>query len=275
MTEVFARNLETEAYDGNKLIVRRLESELSRKLREVREERLAAEKKIMPVWLSILALLFAAAGLFGVAVYCELVSETFTFAQTVDTGWIWLLIAGIACILVGGAGLLLIKMRSACMQASSAYTELQSRAARVTEECFSALGVPEDAARTDAFVFRYRLKPNGKRRGGYFNEEMRFYREGDALYASDGASVFRLPAATAVQTVKKRIAFYGWNKKTQYNKGSYRGYKIRLNDGGAFVLKRCILIQAFYEGEEYVYSVPPYELDEIVRLTGRAAETNV
>ena len=41
------------------------------------------------------------------------------------------------------------------------------------------------------------------------------------------------------------------------------------------MLKRYILVQAFYEGEEYVYFVPPYELNEIVRLTGRAAETNV
>ena len=66
--------------------------------------------------------------------------------------------------------------------------------------------------------------------------------------------------------------YYGWNKETAFNKGVYKNYKIRMNDFGMYAVKPYYSLQILSGGEEYEIRIPPYEREEVERLTGRTAE---
>lgn len=144
---------------------------------------------------------------------------------------------------------------------------------------YGELGVPEDAVKMDAFVFRYKEK-NGKisvRSMGFFdfiNVEVRAYVKDGALCFADTESVYALPLESlrGVQTVKKTALFHGWNKELLPNDKSFKPYHVGVNQYETIFCKPYYILEAEIKGEIWGVYFPGYELPTLETLTGLHAQ---
>ena len=161
-------------------------------------------------------------------------------------------------------------------------TEVEQLDADVQETlglAYGELGVPEDAVKMDAFVFRYKEK-NGKisiRSMGFFefiNVEVRAYVKDEALCLADTESVYAIPLKSLcdIQTVKKTAMFQGWNKELLPNDKSFKPYHVGVNQYETIFCKPYYILEAEIRGEIWGVYFPGYELPVVEGLTGLKAQ---
>ena len=161
-------------------------------------------------------------------------------------------------------------------------TEVEQLDADVQETlglAYEELGVPEDAVKMDAFVFRYKEK-NGKisiRSMGFFefiNVEVRAYVKDEALCLADTESVYAIPLKSlrSIQTVKKTAMFQGWNKELLPNDKSFKPYHVGVNQYETIFCKPYCILEAEIRGEIWGVYFPSYELPVVEGLTGLKAQ---
>ncbi len=144
---------------------------------------------------------------------------------------------------------------------------------------YGELGVPEDAVKMDAFVFRYKEK-NGKisvRSMGFFdfiNVEVRAYVKDGALCLADTESVYAMPLENlcGIRTVKKTALFHGWNKELLPNDKSFKPYHVGVNQYETIFCKPYYILEAEIRGEIWGVYFPGYELPVVESLTGLQAQ---
>lgn len=279
MKNALAYSLDSEKYDGDPLVVRRLEGDSKTKLGELQREREKFVRLALPSkWVQLLIACALLAGVLLVLVGVEFLTGETVTPQT-NTAAIVLFCVGGPFAVIGAAGIIWISFRARKIFGSSDYRFFEEREEKVLSQFREELGVPDTAAAADAFAYCYRVK-NGKIRyqspaskNCCLNESVRLYADADALFVATEQSVLRIPFASSfrIERIEKRKAFYGWNKQEKPNKGAYKQYKIRSNDSGAFTVKPYFALKFYADGEDYELLFPPYEYDTLSRLTGRTA----
>lgn len=145
----------------------------------------------------------------------------------------------------------------------------------VVGAAYEELGVPEDAVRLDAFVFRYKEK-DGKisvRSMGFFdfvNVEIRAYVKDRELCLADTESVYALPLESlrSIQTVNKTAMFHGWNKELPPADKSFKPYRVAVNQYESIYCKPYYILKAEIRGQTWGVYFPGYELPTLEALTG-------
>ena len=137
-------------------------------------------------------------------------------------------------------------------------------------------GIPTDAKDVDVLAFTYKIK-NGKEKivSNGFNTYLILgcivYVKDDYLRFVSMREEWAIPlrAFIKVERINKKvpIPMAGWNKETPFNKGEFKQYKMT-NNGTHIFFKPYYNFIINYEGSEYKLSVPPYELDRLLALTG-------
>lgn len=165
--------------------------------------------------------------------------------------------------------------RNNAMMKSGEVEQFDADVQEVVGAAYEELGVPEDAVRIDAFVFRYKEK-DGKisvRSMGFFdfiNVEIRAYiKDGDLCFA-DTESVHALPLTSLknIRTVKKTALFHGWNKELPPTDKSFKPYHVAVNQYESITCKPYYILEAEIRGQTWGVYFPGYELSALEALTG-------
>lgn len=268
--------------DGDCFIDRRIEDELDHRQDEVNKELQEHQKNAtLPLWLLIAMYVLL---WFGVLCVVEFLiaplSENRTSYSQAYANAPWVIWAGVPCLFIGLILLIIKWLRAKEVEGSPALAVSMEKAENLLTESYAALGVPEDAKNCDIFGLSYRLNKKGKVRPAsmwsaatYANIDTLVFREGDALCIADSSMVLKIPfdRISRLVRVNKRINFAGWNKSTPCNKGEYKQYKIRTNNGGVGFMKSYLSLQLNGD-EEFEILFPCYEIETVQSLTGRYAE---
>jgi hypothetical protein len=143
------------------------------------------------------------------------------------------------------------------------------------------LNVPDDAAEVDVLLFRYKIK-NGKispyasvlQTSAYINTSVKMYETNDELHIADLENVYSFAKSElkAITTVNKRISVPTWNKDEDPRRGSFKRYKMTVNNIGNVFFKPYYILEIEHESQIFGIYFPCYELEIFERLTGLKAE---
>lgn len=233
-------------------------------------------KMRLPLWARIV-LYTAGIGTFaGFSFLIENIADT-SFVQVYDD-------MPFLFYLTGGLGFLALFLfawsqnRAEIVRNSHEMNAMESASHLAVQKSCELLGIPDDAASVDVLIMAYKVK-NGRVKVthratcDYINSEVFVFVQDDALCLADCRRKYAIPMDSIVgaRRISKRISAFSWNKKTPYNKGEYKPYKIRMKDGH-LLIKPYYAVDIRYDGEDYELLFPCYEWEQIRRLTGLTAE---
>ena len=152
---------------------------------------------------------------------------------------------------------------------SDAAKSLKERSEAIDAEAYAALGVPDSAISLDLLTSSYRTQNGDAKNIVHTAFAFRAWSENGTLYLSDIENVVAIPTDAIVDLVRieHRISFYFWNKAE-----SPRQYGIRANFAGAYTVKDVSVAHIRSDGGEYELLIPPYEMENFLRLTGKEFE---
>ena len=152
---------------------------------------------------------------------------------------------------------------------SDAAQNLKERSKAIDEEAYAALGVPDSAISLDLLTSSYRTQNGAPNSIVHTAFAFRAWSENGTLYLSDIENVVAIPKGAIVNftRIEHRINFYFWNKAE-----SPRQYGIRANYGGSYTAKDVSVAHIRSDGGEYELLIPPYEMENFLRLTGKEIE---
>ena len=143
------------------------------------------------------------------------------------------------------------------------------------------LNVPDDAAEVDVLLFKYKMK-NGKIRPyvsglqttAYMNVSVKMYETNDALHIADLENVYSFAKSElkVITTVNKRISVPTWNKDEDPRMGSFKRYKMTVNNMGDVFFKPYYILEIEHESQIFGIYFPCYELEILERITGLKTE---
>lgn len=143
------------------------------------------------------------------------------------------------------------------------------------------LNVPDDAAEIDVLLFKYKMK-NGKinpylsglQTTAYMNMSVKLYETNDELHIADLKSVYSFAKSElkVITTVNKRISVPTWNKDEDPRRGSFKRYKMTVNNIGNVFFKPYYILEIEHGSQIFGIYFPCYELEIFEHLTGLKAE---
>ncbi|MBP3307933.1 MAG: hypothetical protein J6L90_00670 [Clostridia bacterium] len=143
------------------------------------------------------------------------------------------------------------------------------------------LNVPDDAAEIDVLLFKYKRK-NGKinpyssglQTTAYMNMSVKMYETDDELHIADLESVYSFAKSElkVITTVNKRISVPTWNKDEDPRRGSFKRYKMTVNNIGNVFFKPYYILEIEHGSQIFGIYFPCYELEIFEHLTGLKAE---
>ena len=269
------QNKKNEIANGRELIVATVAKKIDIQEVQDRAEDLEAKASLPLVWRIIqwvcgLAALIVAIGFMRGAAKVG-VEQAFENAPAL----IWIFAA---CLIVYIVLKIWGNRRNHAVMTSGEVQQFDADVQEVVGAAYEELGVPEDAVRLDAFVFRYKEK-DGKinvRSMGFFdfiNVEVRAYVKGGDLCFADTESVYALPLTSlkGIQTVKKTALFHGWNKELPPTDKSFKPYRVAVNQYESIYCKPYHILEAEIGGQTWGVYFPGYELPAYEALTGLQA----
>ena len=186
--------------------------------------------------------------------------------------------SGIASLAVGAFLWIASKIKKNKVMKEENVDEQLNTLESYAEESYRALGVPTDAHDTDILMFRFTLK-DGKTKPvtpplastPFLNHSFKVFNDGDKLCVADVATVYSFPHSSlkAIRAIKKNANLPTWNKKTAYNKGEYKQYKLGANSAG-ISSKPYYVLELEHGGVAYGIYFPCFELPTFTALTGLA-----
>lgn len=143
------------------------------------------------------------------------------------------------------------------------------------------LNVPDDAAEIDVLFFKYKMK-NGKinpylsglQTTAYMNMSVKLYETKDELHIADLKSVYSFAKSElkVITTINKRISVPTWNKDEDPRRGSFKRYKMTVNNIGNVFFKPYYILEIEHGSQIFGIYFPCYELEIFEHLTGLKAE---
>lgn len=269
------QNKKNEIANGRELIVATVAQKVDMEEVQDRAEELEAKASLpMPwgivQWVSGMAAVVMAAGIISGAAKVG-VAQAYKNAPAL----IWIFAV---CAVLYIALKIWSRVRNHAVLKSGEVEQFDAKVEEIVGAAYEELGVPEDAVRLDAFVFRYKEK-DGKisvRSMGFFdyiNVEVRAYVKGGDLCFADTESVYALPLTSlrGIQTVKKTALFHGWNKELPPTDKSFKPYRVAVNQYQSILCKPYYILEAEIRGETWGVYFPGYELSAYEALTGLQA----
>ena len=172
------------------------------------------------------------------------------------------------------------KMKMKNVKDDDDYEEAKRLVASDVKSLEEEFGIPSDAKDMDVLIYKYRIK-NGKEKlvssgfSTYINLGCIVFVKEDYLYLVSMREEWAIPLRSMikVERVNKKasIPISNWNKETLFNKGEFKQYKMTYS-GTHIFFKPYYDFIINYEGNNYKLSIPPYELDVLLSLTGLALE---
>ena len=274
MKNLFAIDIDKSQAEFDHFVIRSVDQDLSKKQEETVDKLEEHEKKsALPTWLRIVKYLCFYFFLIVIGSMIKVGKEAFLNAPV-------LCVLGMLGGVIGIALWTVEKKKVKNTVKSDDFKNDVESYSEFTEECFSELGVPNDAKQADIFTKPYKMK-NGKekRASGWFeyvNQEVHLFLEGNMLCIADVNNVIGIPIEdmTGIYTINKRVSFLGWNKEEAFNKTPYKQYKMTSNQYGVIFIKTHYSLRFSSFGEEYEILFPAHELDTFTNLTGVEVKEN-
>jgi hypothetical protein len=106
------------------------------------------------------------------------------------------------------------------------------------------------------------------------NVSVKLYETNDALHIADLENVYSFAKSElkVITTVNKRISVPTWNKDEDPRSGSFKRYKMTVNNIGNVFFKPYYILEIEHESQIFGIYFPCYELEIFEHLTGLKAE---
>lgn len=273
MKGLFSVNVKTNEVRGKEFILRKTDSDLSRKSDEASDTLIAYQKKSgVPLWFSIIKYI----ALFTVICPLEFTSACIEngFETTYQRG-AWALYLGGAGLLIWLAMFIIEKVRFKKVAQSPEVDDFLSGMSELSDRIKQSLHIPADCADIDIFCRQYKLKNGKEVRGNHFfdylNLSLWVFKEGENLCFADTSGVYGIPISsiTEIVLIKKSVMVPQWNKDESVKAEKYKKY-VKMNNYGAYFIKPHYSVRFSRHGEEWEILIPAYDIDyvcEICRLT--------
>lgn len=146
---------------------------------------------------------------------------------------------------------------------------LKERSKVIDKEAYAALGVPDGATALDLLTSSYRTQNGEPKNIVHTAFAFRAWSENGTLYLSDIENVVAIPTSAIAEFthIEHSISFYFWNKAE-----SPRQYGVRANYAGTYTVKDVVAAHIRSDLGEYELLIPPYEMENFLRLTGKEFE---
>lgn len=282
MKNVLGVNGYNNQRDGEKFIVKRLSGELDVKREALRKESDEFQKTAgLPAWLTRAALIALPVGLVSLLIFFAMFEEETPFYEAFSRAG-WLFCVSLALIVLSLVLFAIDYSKRKRAKASPAFSYLKERVDRLDRECYAELGVPENYTAIDVAALSYRKK-GGMKDGKvpafatYVNADVAFYADADAISFAFTDCVFAIPRdrILGVRRIDKKLCVSNWTKEEPYNKGRYKNYKIRQNNGYGigYIIKPYYIVVCRDENyEEYHIIIPCYDAEPVIQAIGKPVE---
>lgn len=286
MKVLFGVNLtydeKNEKEDGSEFIIRRVPESMFDDYEPEENETVTKEDKIKE-WkvrfFNIVAVCVLGVGALGILTPFD--DENLSFSSVIDIiskNPIWFSVSAVIAIL----GVFLVVKGNRMEKAHFEINE-QDAEEKIDEfdrKCYEYLGVPEDADTFEIFGMCYKIINNEivfehNSAIGFSNPEMKVYRKGDCLCFADIENLYEIKPDSEGRIEKHsgEISVLSWHKEEKYNKGAYQKYNIRRKGLLKYVMHTYYSYDFTVNGEEYKMYFPPYEFENVMKITGAATDT--
>lgn len=273
MKQLFSLNVNTNQINGEEFILRKTDTELTRKSDETSDTLHAYQKKSgVPLWYSIIKYIFLIAAVACLPAFLRrCLDNGFDDAYN---GAAWALYAGAAGLLIGLVMFLIEGVRFKKVAQSPEVNEFLSGMGELNNRIKENLHIPENCADIDVFCRPVKLKNGKEKRGNhffsYFNVSLWVFKEGENLCFADISGVYGIPLSSITEIVlnKKSAMVPQWNKDEPIKNEKYKKY-VKVNNYGMYFIKPHYSVRFTRHGEEWEVLVPAYDIDAISELTGK------
>lgn len=206
--------------------------------------------------------------------------QSISFAQVMRNAG-WLVIAAVVCAAVWAVLTVLSRRKEKAVLSSEEGVRSFSKLETAQKVIFDELGVPEDAAKADVLVFRYKVKDGqikpreqGMDSTPYMLTWLRLFADQENLYLADmnGKYAFPRSALRIIRTVKKHIRFSGWNRDDRPESKWYKMYKLWTDQQGCVHCRWYHILEIALDGETWGIYFPPYERPAFEKAAGVKVE---
>lgn len=153
-------------------------------------------------------------------------------------------------------------------------SDLNLESTLLIKECHENLRIPSDSIKLDVFYAFYQIKNDTRKNALLFSEyelhEFYFFMERRNLCIADSSVVlsFNINDIKKIKAINQKISFIGWNKKLDFDGGTYKKFKIKTNANGIHTIESFYSIEMEIDNEQYFFIIPPYEVNKFLELTG-------
>lgn len=241
------------------------------------------KKSKLPIWLEIILILCGYASLI-ILFSCITQGLKVGFATIWENASILIVIAGLLGIVSVSIHILSKNRQKKILEEEKVDQQIEE-----IDEYFLSLhdelNVPFDAVEIDLLSFRYKLKNeeicprtiSALQTTPYLNVIVATYATSDELHIVDLENVYSFKKSNikSIITVNKQISIPTWNKEEGLRSEKFKPYKLTRNNVGDIFFKPFYILKIEKDGQSFGICFPPYELNEIERLTGLTATANI
>lgn len=284
MKPLFGINVTTNKKNETPNLEQFLCQQTSQEATDVLEKTMLGDDEVVeksePKWLNIAILLVGIGGLV-VAWISGILRENsgMIFEDYIRENPLPIIIMGAVC--VGGYALMFYRKRlHKSVSESEEYATSQMHLDTALNNIYMELGVPSYTEDVDIFCDFYKevngecvTKKIGISPYDFTNLPNKLFVEDGNLYVADPHGKYCIPnyKPCSIEAVNKRKTFPMWNKKTAFNQGEYKQYKVTYNKG-IYSCKSYYILHLEGNGEKWCIYFPNYELPFFEEFTGLKAE---
>jgi hypothetical protein len=143
-------------------------------------------------------------------------------------------------------------------------------------DSYISLGVPDDASAIEVLMFRYKsvngeVTPQGIGAYSFVNLITKMYKKDDCFCVADIVNAYSIPLSSIKRIVKvsKKSLLPYWHKSDDLKSDKYKPYGLKIDSKtGGFFINDYYILCFEHGGENWGLYFPPYDLEEIIKLTG-------
>ena len=143
-------------------------------------------------------------------------------------------------------------------------------------DSYISLGVPENASAVEVLMFRYKsvngeVTPQGIGAYSFVNLITKMYKKDDCFCVADIVNAYSIPLSSIKRIVKvsKKSLLPYWHKSDDLKSDKFKPYGLKIDSKtGGFYINDYYILCFEYGGENWGLYFPPYDLEEIIKLTG-------
>ena len=247
--------------DGDGLVTERVPADLAAQIERYQDTVIASVKLFVgPIWMRVIQYVALFLGLLFVGVGVKIAFEGLV---------LWLFLVGGALLAVA----LALFIRTAVLEKKAENSEeeqaMDRRRDQLEAAVRAALNVSPEAKDVEVLFHGYEIKgepDSPKRKEQEWDNGMKTLdADGENLYLSDWDDRYTIPRSTLsrIEYEKKKLALPFWIKG-----GEPKAYGLKQKDDGSVTLPGHYRVVFNWNGEEWFFAVPPYEIEYVAEIAG-------